>query len=347
MSSLTSRYKKAERAGFRKVTARLTSIASSVGATLVRLFRGVRQGITILVVEDSAKPPKGITVSYFSLALGGLGCLALLAFTLVFAFGLARGDSRLSGSNAELDAAKQELDRYKEGTERLIRSYAELSAPLASIASAVDKPSNRQRLAERLAPMAPASLLSRNRDEAVRIAEIGARLENAIPSIEETGKAVESMNAVKAKVPALWPIKNSIGHLSATYGPNPNPFTGEPYFHTGIDCSNYREGDPIVATADGSVVFAGVQGGYGRSVVISHPNGYFTRYGHMQRLLVRDGQKVKQGQVIGILGNTGHTTGPHAHYEVIIGNKFVDPIDYLWSGEDRKAPEGTIPFGME
>jgi len=340
MSSLTSRYKKAETATFKKATARLSAIASRAASIATRAFRGGRQGLTILVVEDSAKPPKGLTISYFSLLLGGVGCLALLALTCVFTFGLIRGGSRLSGSDSELDAARLELDRYKDGAERLARSYSALSAPLASLASAVDKPKARSKLVEMLAPVAPAS--RKNRDEVAELAEIGRKLESAIPSVQETGRAISEMNEVKATVPALWPIKGGMGHLSAPFGETSNPFSGELYFHKGIDCSNYREGDPIVTTAEGTVVFAGIQGGYGRCVIVSHPNGYFTRYGHMQRILVHDRQTVKQGQTIGIVGNTGTSTGPHTHYEVIVGNELMNPLDYMWSTQDRKLPEGSV-----
>ena len=87
-----------------------------------------------------------------------------------------------------------------------------------------------------------------------------------------------------------------------------------------------------MATADGKVIFAGVEGGYGRCVVIAHAYGYMTRYGHMDRIIVYSGETVKQGQGIGILGNSGVSTAPHTHYEVIMGRRYLDPTDFLWSG---------------
>jgi len=318
-----------------------------MGAAITRFFRGGFHGVTILVVEDSATPPKGVKISYFGLGLCIAGFIGIMSFTAIFAIGAFSEKSRMLDSGGELATARKELDSYREGAIALSEAYAALSRSLSAVASSVQKEKPKAGFAPLLAVASAADKASKYRGEARGIAEASAGLEAAIAPLEELGKFAGSMAEIEKRVPALWPIKGSTGHLSATYGPNPNPFTGEPYFHPGIDCSNYREGDPIVATADGVVVFAGSYYGYGRSVVLDHPNGYFTRYGHMQRILVRDGQRVKQGQVIGIVGNTGNSTGPHVHYEVFIGNTRTDPIDYLWAAEDRKAPEGTVPFGQE
>ena len=351
MGSLTSRYKKIETAAFKRASARIAVVASRAKVGFLRVGRGCSQGLTILVVEDSAKPPRGIRISYLGLGLCFVGLVGLFSLTILFSIGAHSVGTKVAGSGGDLSTARQELDQLRESAVGLADAYASLSKPLASISgagvSAVEKPKAKIGFDPIRAAASAISRSSKLRSEVKSIAETSAGLEAAISPLEELGMAAASMNAVKRTVPALWPIKDSAGHLSATYGPNPDPFTGVPYFHKGIDCSNYREGDPIVATADGVVVFAGVQGGYGRMVLLAHPNGYFSRYGHMQRISVHGGQSVVQGQVIGLVGNTGHTTGPHTHYEVIIGNKLVDPIDYLWSKEDRKAPEGTVPFGQE
>lgn len=348
MTSLTRSYKKLEASAFRQVSARLRLFAKRLGAAAGRAMRGSSRGITVLVVDDSARPPRGLRISYLGLGLILVAAFGLVALTLAFAAGSGAEDPKLAGQGAKLEAARAELDALRDEASRLAGIYASLGDALGEINSLVDKPKALATFDPVSgAPDSAARNSRRLRGEVRRLDEARAGLEAAIAPLDELGGASAAMAGIKPTVPALWPIKSSLGHLSATFGPNPNPFTGEPYFHKGIDCSNYREGDPIVATADGVVVFAGVQGGYGRSVVISHPNGYFTRYGHMQRIVAKSGQAVKQGQVIGIVGNTGNSTGPHTHYEVIVGNNLVDPIDYLWSQEDRKAPEGTVPFGFD
>ena len=176
------------------------------------------------------------------------------------------------------------------------------------------------------------SIFAKRSTEAQSLAEIRDTLDQTAPLVSEYGSMLGRMDTIKRTVPAIWPISGNIGHISTTFGTNPNPFTGQSYFHTGIDCSTYRSGDLIVSTGDGKVIFAGVEGGYGRCVIIAHAYGYMTRYGHMDRLLVHSGQTVKQGQGIGILGNTGVSTAPHTHYEVIMGRRYLDPTDYLWAG---------------
>jgi murein DD-endopeptidase MepM/ murein hydrolase activator NlpD len=176
------------------------------------------------------------------------------------------------------------------------------------------------------------SIFAKRSTEAQSLAEIRDTLDQSAPIVSEYGSVLGQMDSIKQTVPAIWPINGNIGHISTTFGTNPNPFTGQSYFHTGIDCSTYRSGDLIIATGDGKVIFAGVEGGYGRCIIIAHAYGYMTRYGHMERLLVHSGQTVKQGQGIGILGNSGVSTAPHTHYEVIMGRRYLDPSDYLWAG---------------
>lgn len=99
-------------------------------------------------------------------------------------------------------------------------------------------------------------------------------------------------------------------------------------FHAGIDIRGMI-GDEITTTADGTIVFAGIKGGYGNCIIVQHAHGYKTLYGHLSKINVKIGDKVKYGDVIGLLGNTGRSTGPHVHYEVIQNNTKLDPKNYL------------------
>jgi murein DD-endopeptidase MepM/ murein hydrolase activator NlpD len=114
------------------------------------------------------------------------------------------------------------------------------------------------------------------------------------------------------------------------FGQNKHPFTGQYYIHKGIDLSTYRQGDPIVATADGQVVtIESEQGGFGNYIIIRHKHGFYTRYAHLLSFRVNTGQRVQQGEIIGYIGNTGLSTGPHLHYEVHIGSDVVDPFKFI------------------
>jgi len=99
-------------------------------------------------------------------------------------------------------------------------------------------------------------------------------------------------------------------------------------FHSGIDITA-PHGSKVLATADGVVEFAGWYGDYGKTVIIRHPSGYLTLYGHLSQVDVKEGQRVKAGDVVGRVGSTGRSTGPHLHYEVIRDNKPIDPSKFL------------------
>jgi len=107
-----------------------------------------------------------------------------------------------------------------------------------------------------------------------------------------------------------------------------DPFLGEVVHHSGIDY-RARTGTPVMSTADGVVGFARRNGGFGLMIEINHENGFSTRYAHMSKLLVTRGQKVKRGEVIGLVGNTGHSTGSHLHYEVLFRRAERDPLQYV------------------
>jgi len=127
--------------------------------------------------------------------------------------------------------------------------------------------------------------------------------------------------------PSLWPV---IGHLTAGFGERLDPFSGEGAFHTGVDISS-QYGTAVRATADGVVVGAEEHVGYGRLVVLDHGFGVTTFYGHLSAFNVTPGQHVNRGDVIGYVGVSGRTTGPHVHYEVRINGAPVNPMRYLRS----------------
>ncbi len=125
--------------------------------------------------------------------------------------------------------------------------------------------------------------------------------------------------------PSLWPVE---GRVTSSFGERQDPFNGEGAFHAGIDISAIF-GTPVKAAGDGTVEISGMANGYGREVVLDHGHGIRTVYGHLSGFTVLTGQTVKRGQVIGYVGLTGRSTGPHLHYEVRVHNVPVNPHKYL------------------
>ena len=125
--------------------------------------------------------------------------------------------------------------------------------------------------------------------------------------------------------PNLWPVE---GQVTGSFGERIDPFNGEGAFHSGVDIgSSY--GTPVVAPADGVVMMTETLGGYGKTIMIEHGNGISTRYGHLSGYAVTAGQHVHRGDVIGYVGESGRSTGPHLHYEVRINDTPVNPYKYL------------------
>lgn len=138
------------------------------------------------------------------------------------------------------------------------------------------------------------------------------------------GKLEEQKNLL-AHTPAIRPAD---GWITSTFSYRQCPFTGKREFHKGLDIAN-QQGTPIVATADGVISFAGENGSLGRVVVIDHGHGITTRYAHLQKDIKKRGDRVKRGEKIALMGNTGRSTGPHLHYEVRLNGVPVNPDKYI------------------
>jgi murein DD-endopeptidase MepM/ murein hydrolase activator NlpD len=160
-------------------------------------------------------------------------------------------------------------------------------------------------------------------------ADAGA-FERQLYRINVTRAQVDRLNRTLAQVPYRKPVIGEVEFTSG-FGIRSDPFLGRPAMHTGLDF-RAQAGDPVRATANGKVSSAGWAGGYGRMVEIDHGNGLATRYGHLSEIGVKVGDVIKIGQVIGAVGSTGRSTGPHLHYETRIDGEAVDPQKFLRAG---------------
>ncbi|MEO8318357.1 MAG: peptidoglycan DD-metalloendopeptidase family protein, partial [Bradyrhizobium sp.] len=154
--------------------------------------------------------------------------------------------------------------------------------------------------------------------------------ERQLYRINTTRAQVERLNRTLALVPYRKPVIGEVEFTSG-FGVRSDPFLGRPAMHTGLDF-RAQMGDPVRATANGKVASSGWAGGYGRMVEIDHGNGLSTRYGHLSEISVKVGDIIKIGQVIGAVGSTGRSTGPHLHYETRIDGDAVDPQKFLRAG---------------
>ncbi len=159
-------------------------------------------------------------------------------------------------------------------------------------------------------------------------------IQNEVEKQERLVFNIDSIFEVKSKVleniPSIQPLQNHDFELIFYgFGQRIDPFYKTPAFHEGIDFA-IKEGTPVYATANGTVSQANEKRLHGKQIMLSHGNGYETRYAHLSKILVRQGAKVKRGDVIGLTGNTGKSVTEHLHYEVILNNKPLNPINFFF-----------------
>jgi murein DD-endopeptidase MepM/ murein hydrolase activator NlpD len=217
----------------------------------------------------------------------------------------------------------------------LDRVEAEQAATLASIEGSYDLKARRIRgvlseLGIDAGKSAPNADATGGPFVAARLRSDSSTFERQLHRIGLARTHVDQLNRTLANVPVRKPVTGEIDSSSG-FGMRIDPFLKSPAMHTGLDMRG-EPGDPVRATANGTVTFAGWQGGYGKMVEIDHGNGVATRYGHLSSIDTEVGHTIKTGQIIGKVGTTGRSTGPHLHYETRIDGEAVDPQRFLRAG---------------
>jgi murein DD-endopeptidase MepM/ murein hydrolase activator NlpD len=224
----------------------------------------------------------------------------------------------ISGQEArvvQLDASQQELlDNAKQS---LVAETARLKKAL--LVTGI----NPQSMVKRVSQGGPLmSVAPTMQDDAFRAGVVDTTV-----SLNDLAMVVKALNSV----PLDGPLVTS--DISSSFGGRPDPFTEEAAFHSGIDFSAAK-GSDVFATAPGIVVFAGPRGAYGNTVEIDHGYGIRTRYGHLSKIAVAIGYQLERGAIIGKVGSTGRSTGPHVHYEVWYDNAVRDPGKFIKAGRN-------------
>jgi murein DD-endopeptidase MepM/ murein hydrolase activator NlpD len=324
------KYKKMENACYSRVSSRTSTVLSSFKAFMARLKTSGRQKITIMLIPHTEKRILNIQLSFF--ALWGIlftAGLVLLAF-LFSAVRFSDTANKLQSRSSDLASTQANLEAIRGQTEQLVisakRFESALSGTLGSIGPKASSASTQS--ADNPVSFMAGIAGSGSAREISELQRVTAYLESSVDPLKELGSLLQNQSIILTEVPNIWPVKGA-SHISMYYGQNENPFTGQWYIHKGVDISTYRSGDPVLATADGRVAAVGFDPGLGNYIIVQHSHGFITRYGHLMAFRVAKGQKVKQGQAIGLLGNTGLTTGPHLHYEVHLGTGLIDPLKFL------------------
>ncbi len=228
--------------------------------------------------------------------------------------------SKLRRENRELQSANEQFGKSVESLRTQLRTVEDRTRKLAIIAgiTTLDEASQGGSGGLRNDELTG----SPYRDDVDKMSFRSTRLNKDLSELEEKFVAQSRM---LSSTPSIAPVR---GILTDGFGGRSDPFTREPGQHNAIDISS-AVGQPIRSPADGIVVKAEWASGYGNVIYISHGYGYSTRYGHLSNFAVRPGQRIKRGDVIGYVGSTGRSTGPHLHYEVRVNNNPVNPLEYI------------------
>jgi murein DD-endopeptidase MepM/ murein hydrolase activator NlpD len=232
-----------------------------------------------------------------------------------------------------------EVQRLKSENSELVDVNRQLETTIADVQGRLDEFEERTtRLALAAGMEAQAVGFSGVGSAATRVGSGGPydRLPESPEALTAQGRWVQTQldlvegqlteqNHLLASTPTIAPV---LGLITDGFGRRKDPFTGRLAYHRGLDISA-RRGTPIHAPADGIVVFSGRNGGLGRCLRISHDFGFTTVYGHLDKILVEPGTEVHRGQEIGLLGNSGRSTGPHLHYEVHVNGVSKNPLYYI------------------
>jgi murein DD-endopeptidase MepM/ murein hydrolase activator NlpD len=289
----------------------------------------LRKRFYILFVARDAdgqlrKIPIPVHYAYVLLVAGAITVLCLT--------GIASSYTRMLVKVSHFNELRTEKDQLKTQYTQLERVAQERDIQVASLGSLASEVSSLYGL--KTDPILTAETADNIRQAQVRssIDQFYALKNTALSGAATNGislgltRNVTTADWVRANsTPDLWPVE---GPITGSFGERIDPFNGEGAFHSGVDIGS-AYGQPVVAPADGVVVFADSLGGYGRALVLDHGHGVTTRYGHLASFAVVVGQHVQRGDVIGYVGLSGRSTGPHLHYEVRINDTPVNPHKYL------------------
>lgn len=331
----TRHYKKIEKNFVTRLGHGIGAFFSAIGRGIVRFFHIFDKKLTIMVVPHSNGRVINLQTNVFAVLMGIIIVVGIVLSFIPFTRRSASSGAeiaRLMNENRETLAS---LDELRDENNTLLQTAKRFQTSLSQSLSLLGINQSEQTTKTTGSNSDLASLFdtqelaSGSLRETADIKQLTSYLESAVQPVEQIGKMLQSQGEFFTDIPNIWPVKNGIGHISMNFGQNVHPITGLWYIHRGIDFSTYRSGDGVMATANGQVVTVGYDDGYGNFVVIKHKHGIYTRYAHLGTVRVEKGDQVSQRQVIGTIGNTGISTGPHLHYEIHIGSDVVDPAKYI------------------
>jgi murein DD-endopeptidase MepM/ murein hydrolase activator NlpD len=287
---------------------------------------------TVILVPDARSAFRRIRVPVRLLrsVAGAVGAVALAVAALLTHYAWLNCEvSELDALRLENAALSERMHRSRESLGRLESQVNRLRSSLTKLAvmSGLEQtlPAAAEGVVGGVGGVAGVDTDPPSRDPDVTLHVLSRSLSDLATRSQRIETFYADQTARLSHTPSVWPVR---GYFSSEFGRRLDPFTGGKDFHPGIDVSAPR-GTNVVAPADGVVLAVGRRGAYGLAIVIDHGYGMITRYGHLEGLNVRAGQRVRRGDVVGFVGSTGRSNAPHLHYEVWVDDKAQNPIHYI------------------
>jgi murein DD-endopeptidase MepM/ murein hydrolase activator NlpD len=297
---------------------------------------------TILVADRTTGLVRRATISSRPVAVA---VSVVLATPILIGFGAAwKGWNDVADLHASHRALEVENANYRQATEALAGQIDSLQTAISDLSEKSTLDPALARAMNRLPAIVKSRAMGGTTAPPSKDQELSyAKTLSALASPDDTfgllrtvlgglqdrlnvvSRDVERRNALANATPSMWP---AFGWLSSRMGPRRDPMTGGADYHSGVDIAGDR-GQPVYATAAGTVRHIGYQGAYGNLIVLDHGFGLESRYGHLLKYLVRPGAKVQRGDIIGQVGATGRATGYHLHYEVVANGRLINPLQLL------------------
>lgn len=288
----------------------------------------------LILIPDGTQPMRKVRISGRQVRWLA-GAFVVTAFFLIFN---AAGFLYYRSLYASLERDRLKVLAYEQEKRNLIGKVSTLERTVDSTEKLVGKlagmvgtervplqrgvggllPSEKMNIASITAPLSLSSLDA-------KLDHLTDRAETLESTIKGLYKIQEDRLIYISSTPSIWPLK---GWVTSEFGLRRSPFTRGRDFHDGIDIAA-QWGTPVVAAADGVVTYAGYKGGLGKAVIIDHGFGIKSYYGHTSEVFVHEGQKISRGAMVAHVGSTGHSTGPHLHYEIHVDGIAVDPMRYI------------------
>jgi murein DD-endopeptidase MepM/ murein hydrolase activator NlpD len=291
---------------------------------------------TLIVVSDHSQAVRKFRLPRRWLKKGAIGAAAVLVFGLLtvthyFTLLSAASENRvLTEENAQLRSQVLLVQEKVAHVQATLDRVERFDAKLRSAVTHLQDPERNLAIgpvgAPEAAPQAPATAARENPAALPgRIASLENEAHRQEASLRELSEYFEDQKSMLASTPSIWPTQ---GWVTSDFGVRLDPYNADRSMHQGLDIST-PHGQSVMTPSDGTVVFNGTEGGYGKVLVIDHGYGVKTRYGHLSETFVRLGERVARGQKVAAVGNTGRSTGPHLHYEVRVNGIPENPRKFI------------------